>query len=209
MKFREMLVLPRTTGELALTAEEIDTLKVGIIEALGNLPKQCNKGNILLHSQEFAQNGRGPCGFWDFDRPVMDATLEDGDFRLALPNSSDYKSEVLTKKAIDAVVEWRANVKSMFSADLQDDWPHACILMSNAHNVMILNSDKGRFIASSQIVRATRKDGYWDDCEWSWRTQDEVLLAIARILAKMRPDDKRLTREAENLMRTARANGWL
>lgn len=194
MKFAEVMLFPGMSGKMALAEEEMNILLEVLSVALDNLPIKCNKGNVLICSQEYARGRQGFTELWSFDNPVLDVTLEDGSFRQMFPNTADYKSEVLTSKAVGAVVDWSAyaRMRTALGLEIEETHPTTRIVIGNAYNALILNSDEGRFIASSQVVEAEGKDGCMDECKWSYQNQVIVLLAIAQALAGLRPNDQRL-----------------
>ncbi len=194
MNFAETILFPRMSGEMALMEEEMNILLEVLSVALDNLSFKCNKGNVVIFGQEYARGSQNPARIWDFDYPILDVTLKDGNFRKVFPNTDDYKSEVLTNKAIGAVVDWSAyaRMRTRLGLEVNTDYPRTCIWVGNAYNVLVLNTDDGRFIASSQVVEAKGKDGCMDECKWSYQNQEVVLMAIAQILAGLRPNDQRL-----------------
>lgn len=172
---------------LRFSADELDTLQAMLSMVLEKSAFGCNKGNILLFSQRLARQNDPSA--WSFEYPVIDATLQDGNFRHELLNTADYKSEALTRQAISAVVDGK-----WYSSESN-------ILVSNGYNVLVLESDEGRFIASCQIVASKGKIGQWDDCEWDYEIQLVVLNALAQILAELRPYDRTLVDDVNYLLR--------
>lgn len=147
MNFAETILFPRMSGEMALMEEEMNILLEVLSVALDNLSFKCNKGNVVIFGQEYARGSQNPARIWDFDYPILDVTLKDGNFRKVFPNTDDYKSEVLTNKAIGAVVDWSAyaRMRTRLGLEVNTDCPRTCIWVGNAYNVLVLNTDGGAF----------------------------------------------------------------
>ncbi len=62
MKFAEKMLFPGVSGKMALTEEETNILLEVLSVALDNLPIKCNKGNVLIYSQEYARGRQGFAG---------------------------------------------------------------------------------------------------------------------------------------------------